>query len=38
MLNKNDEQNNIALRRQNYERKNEINVKIIYFNKREIRK
>jgi len=30
--------NKVALRRRNHERKNEIDVKIIYFNKREIEK
>jgi len=32
---KDDEQRNVALRRQNHERENEIDVKITYFNKRE---
>jgi len=32
---KDDEQNNVALRRRNHERKNEIDMKITYFNKRE---
>jgi len=32
---KNDRQNNFSLRRRNHERKNEIDVKITYFNKRE---
>jgi len=32
---KDDEQHNVALRRQNHERENEIDVKITYFNKRE---
>ena len=32
---KDNEQNNVALRRRNYERKNEIDVKITYFNKNE---
>ena len=35
---KDDEQNNVALRRRNHERKNKIDVKITYFNKREIGK
>jgi len=35
---KDDEQNNVALRRRNHERKNKIDVKISYFNKREIEK
>jgi len=32
---KNDEQTNVALRRQNYNIKNKIDVKITYFNQRE---
>ena len=32
---KDDEQNSVALRRRNHERKNKIDVKITYFNKRE---
>jgi len=35
MSHKDDEQHNVALRRQNHERENEIDVKITYFNKRE---
>jgi len=35
MSHKDDEQYNVALRRQNHERENEIDVKITYFNKRE---
>jgi len=35
MSHKDDEQHNVALRRQNHERENKIDVKITYFNKRE---
>ncbi|KEH35479.1 hypothetical protein MTR_3g092175 [Medicago truncatula] len=35
---KDDDKNNVALRRRNQESKNEIYVKITYFNKREIEK
>jgi len=35
MSHKDDEQHNVALRRQNHKRENEIDVKITYFNKRE---
>ena len=34
-MHKDDEQHSAALRRRNHERKNEIDVKITYFNKRE---
>jgi len=35
MSHKDDEQHNVALRRQNHKRENKIDVKITYFNKRE---
>jgi len=35
MSHKDDEQTNVAQRRQNHKIKNEIDVKITYFNKRE---
>jgi len=35
---KDNEETNVALRRQNHKMKNEIDVKIIYFNKRKSEK